>query len=105
MTLEDRDFIMRQVKEMATGIGKLLGKESVKEIIMYDLNQDGELADEEIDSIILVEQLKDLHAEDELENLSKKIGVPVENLEQMYRGERFANKNELIRLENYIDLH
>lgn len=105
MTLEDRDFIMRQVKEMATGIGKLLGKESVKEIIMYDLNQDGELTDEEIDSIILIEQLKDLHAEDELESLSEKIELPLEDLEQLYRGERFANKNELIRLEKYIDLH
>lgn len=36
MPQEDRDFILRQTKQLAEGLGKFLGKESVEEILKED---------------------------------------------------------------------
>ncbi|EHU5031958.1 TPA: hypothetical protein RHK09_002909 [Enterococcus faecalis] len=39
MPLEEKDFIMRQTKQMAEGLGKFLGKKSVDEILQQDEKQ------------------------------------------------------------------
>lgn len=60
MALEDKDFIVRQVQQLAEGIGKFLGKESIKELIKYDQSQDGALTDDEIETILLVVDVKEI---------------------------------------------
>lgn len=42
MPLEDEDFILRQVKQMAQGLGQFLSKEDVKEILQME-DEQGEL--------------------------------------------------------------
>lgn len=39
MALEDEDFIIRQTKLLAKGLGQFLGKESVDEILQQDAEQ------------------------------------------------------------------
>ncbi len=52
MAIEDKDFIMRQVKELAKSLGKMLSRNSLKELINLEV-KDGELlSDEELDEIL-----------------------------------------------------
>lgn len=39
MGQEDQDFIMRQTKELAKGLAKLLGKEETEELLNYGQKQ------------------------------------------------------------------
>lgn len=67
MALEDKDFILRQVKTLAKGLGMLLSKESLKELINYQASEEESLSDEVIQQIIL---LADVQRQGELLNMT-----------------------------------
>lgn len=77
MGLEDKDFILRQVQELAEGIGKFLGKESIKELVNYDQSQEGALSDEDIEAILLITTIRDIQESEGLsdEDLSNELGI------------------------------
>ncbi len=44
MSYEEKDWLMRQIKQLAQGLGQMLGKESIKEIIAlldYEAKKNG----------------------------------------------------------------
>lgn len=55
----EKDFLMRQIKEMAKNLGSFLSKESIKEFIDYDRSSQESLSDKEIDQILLISSLKE----------------------------------------------
>lgn len=105
MALEDKDFIVRQVQQLAEGIGKFLGKESIKELINYDQSQDDTLTDDEIETILLIIDIKEIQENKNLSNqeVAKELGITEDDLVNLYNSERFATPSELITLRNFVE--
>lgn len=105
MGLEDKDFILRQVQELAEGIGKFLGKESIKELINYDQSQEGALSDEDIEVILLITTIRDIQESEGLsdEDLSNELGMPENGLEKLYNNERSVTPDELNALRDFVE--
>lgn len=104
MGLEDKDFVLRQVQELAEGIGKFLGKDSIKELINYDQSQEGALSDEDIETILLVTSIRDIQKSEGLsdEDLSSELGMTENDLENLYNNERSAASVELEALRDFV---
>lgn len=104
MGLEDKDFILRQVQELAEGIGKFLGKDSIKELINYDQSQEGALTNEDIETILLVTTIRDIQESESLsdEDLSSELGMTEQDLEKLYNNERSATSTELETLRDFV---
>lgn len=104
MGLEDKDFVLRQVQELAEGIGKFLGKDSIKELINYDQSQEGALSDEDIEAILLVTTIRDIQESEGLsdEDLSSELGMTEQDLEKLYNNERSVTPVELETLRDFV---
>lgn len=104
MGLEDKDFVLRQVQELAEGIGKFLGKDSIKELINYDQSQEGALSDEDIEAILLVTTIRDIQESESLsdEDLSSELGMTEQDLEKLYNNERSVTSVELEILRDFV---
>lgn len=105
MGLEDKDFVLRQVQELAEGIGKFLGKDSIKELINYDQSQEGALSDEDIEAILLVTTIRDIQESEGWsdEDLSSELGMTEQDLEKLYNNERSATPVELKALRDFVE--
>lgn len=105
MGLEDKDFVLRQVQELAEGIGKFLGKDSIKELINYDQSQEGALSDEDIEAILLVTTIRDIQESESLsdEDLSSELGMTEQDLEKLYNNERSVTPDELNALRDFVE--
>lgn len=104
MGLEDKDFVLRQVQELAEGIGKFLGKDSIKELINYDQSQEGALSDEDIEAILLVTTIRDIQESEGWsdEDLSSELGMTEQDLEKLYSNERSVTPVELETLRDFV---
>ena len=105
MVLEDKDFIMRQVKQLAEGIGKFLGLKSIKELINYDQSEEDILSDDEIEGIILITDVKEIQKNKKLSNkeIAKELEMTENDLNHLYNGERFTTPSELIEIRRFIE--
>lgn len=105
MGLEDKDFIIRQVQQLAEGVGKFLGKESIKEFINYDQTQEDALSDDDIESILLMTNIKEIQERKQLTNqgISRELGITENELDKLYNSERFATSSELIALRDFVE--
>lgn len=54
MSYEEKDWILRQIKQIAKGLGQMLGRESIKEIVNLEMSESEQLSDEELDDILLL---------------------------------------------------
>lgn len=45
MSVEDKDFIMRQIKQLGEGLGNFLGKEDVDKILSFGEDAEKEIQD------------------------------------------------------------
>ena len=68
MSYEEKDWILRQIKQIAAGLGRMLSRESVMEIINLESGIADSLTNEELDDILLL-----IAAEDKLTISSKDI--------------------------------
>ena len=105
MGLEDKDFVLRQVQELAEGIGKFLGKESIKELINYDQSQEDALSDEDIETILLISNIREIQQNKALsdEEISKELGLAEQDLDDLYNNERSAASVELAALREFVE--
>ncbi|MFW3578313.1 hypothetical protein [Vagococcus fluvialis] len=39
MSYEEKDWILRQIKQIAKGLGQMLGRESIKEIVNLEMSE------------------------------------------------------------------
>lgn len=105
MGLEDKDFIIRQVQQLAEGVGKFLGKESIKELINYDQTQEGALSDDDIESILLMTNIKEIQESEQLSHkeVAGELNISETDLEDLYNSERFATPSELMALRDFVE--
>lgn len=107
MSYEDQDFIMRQIKSYAKGIGVLLDISSLKELLKLEFSIDDAdaLSDREIESIIYTARIENyinrrLLSEVELE---KMLGLSTEQLNRLTNTTETASEEELDRLKKLIE--
>lgn len=105
MSYEDQDFIMRQIKGYAKGIGVLLDISSLKELLKLEFSIDETLSDREIESIIYTARVENyinrrLLSEEELE---KMLGLPPEQLNRLTSTTETASEEELDKLKKLIE--
>lgn len=61
--IEDRDFLMRQIKQMIQNLGKILDRNTLRELLA--LSED-DMSNEELDSLYLMGQVDIIAAEKQL---------------------------------------
>lgn len=57
MSVEDKDFIMRQIKQLGAGLGDFLGKEDVDKILGFGEDAEKEIEDSLLDKKLNTEQI------------------------------------------------
>lgn len=104
MAIEDKDFILRQVKQLARGLGMMLSKNTLKELINYEQSEAASLSDEEIEAIIL---MTDVGSKVKQENLSAKemadkVGMTKDEWQELIQGSRLPTTVESKILSDYL---
>lgn len=105
MSIEDQDYIMRQVQLLAKGIGKFLDIFSIKQILMSEHRIEDQIADREIETIVYMTRLEEIQTSRNLttEELSQEMGVNSTTLAQLFSNERVASNEELEKLIRYVE--
>lgn len=82
----ERDYLMRQIHQLAEGLGRLLTKESIKEFINYDLDDQEALSDKEIDDLLQLSALLDAIDRYQISesNLQAQLGLTFEQVNKYY---------------------
>lgn len=105
MPIEDQDFIMRQLKGYAKGIGVLLDIKSLKELLKLEFSVDDDVSDREIESIIYTARIENyintrLLSQMELEKL---LDLPPERVEHLMTTTEDASEQDLEMLKKLIE--
>ncbi|WP_225744013.1 helix-turn-helix transcriptional regulator [Marinilactibacillus sp. Marseille-P9653] len=105
MSIEDQDYIMRQVQLLAKGIGKFLDIFSIKQILMLEHGIEDQITDREIETIVYMTRLEEIQTSKNLttEELSHETGVDPTTLAKLYSNERSASEEELEKLIEYVE--
>jgi len=105
MTIEDQDFIMRQLKGYAKGIGVLLDIESLKELLKLEFSVDNDVSDREIESIIYTSRIENYINTRMLSQveLEKMLDLPPERVEHLMTTTEDASEQDLDMLKKLIE--
>lgn len=103
----EKDFIMRQIKQIAKNFGSFLSKESLKEFINYDQSSEESLTDQEIDQILLISSLKEAI---QMNQLSEKLvesetGFSAEEIEHAHNLEFEINEKQQQKINNLLRIY
>lgn len=101
---EEKDFLMKQIKNIAKGLGKFLGVKEIEEIIFMDENQARALNDRELESIVAVAKLESVHANSEysLEELATELDITIRRLEELFKNEDAASFDEIALMNQFV---
>lgn len=104
---EEKDFLMKQIKNIAKGLGKFLGVKEIEDIIFMDENHARELNDRELESIVVVAKLESIHINSEysLEEFAAELDSTVSRLEELFENEDDASFDEIEKINQFIDLN
>lgn len=105
LSFEDKDFIIRQIKQLAEGIGQFLSLQSVKELIHYDNAEKGLVSDEEIEAILLMHNIRKVQQDQNLTDkvISGKLEISQSDLTELENGEKVPASNELVSLRKFVN--
>lgn len=104
MAIEDKDFIIRQVKQFARGLGMMLSKNSLRELINYEQSETNALSDEELESIILLADVNDKLKKEHLseKEIAERFGMKLEEWQNLVNGSRLPTNDENKMLTDYL---
>lgn len=105
MSYEEKDWIMRQVKLVAISLGKILGKDSLKEMINFELSDSEKLSDEEIEQILLLIEVEDILKGQNLSNekVTQTVGIGSERLAILFSDYTQLTSEEEERLIKFLE--
>lgn len=104
MALEDKDFILRQIKQTVRNMGSILGLATVKDLLAMDaFMQDVEPS--LVDTIYYVELIHDQQIQEGLsdQDLANRIGISVTRWQELYETDCSASEEELDLMRNYFE--
>ncbi|EGO7946532.1 hypothetical protein FEW58_000680 [Enterococcus faecalis] len=104
MAVEDKDFILRQVKQLARGLGMMLSKNTLKELINYEQSEAASLSDKEIEAIILMTDVESKAKRDNLsaKEIAGKVGITKDEWQELIQGSRLPTIMEVRILSDYL---
>lgn len=105
MAEEQKDMLIRQIQNMARGLGKFMGTKEIKDIMKFEEDSQGDLADEDLESIILVAKLEEIAFEEQLsvEELSQELNISIDRVEELMNYVSFATPEELQSLYQFVE--
>ena len=104
MSYEEKDWIMRQIKQIAIGLGRILGKDSLKEMINMELSASERMSDEELDDVLLLIEVEEKITLDKLtaEAFETKLKLTQERFEQLLADYSLLKSDERKTLKEYV---
>lgn len=101
---DENDYIMSQIKSMVRGLGKFMGLEQIKELLQLTDDQQGDITDLELETIITVSKLKIILAnkENSLNHLISEININSDRIKMIMDYQSIATQDELDQLNRYI---
>ncbi|MGX7013939.1 hypothetical protein [Vagococcus silagei] len=101
---EEKDWIMRQVRRIAEGLGMMVGKESIKELLKIDKSEASLISDEEIERIIAI---VDVNRKIKSDNLSEEtfletIQFTTDQWASINQEQRVPNDQEYQAILNFL---
>ncbi|MGL5686213.1 MAG: hypothetical protein ACRCXQ_10515 [Vagococcus fluvialis] len=101
MSYEEKDWILRQIKQIAKGLGQMLGRESIKEIVNLEMSESEQLSDEELDDILLL-----LDVEEKVKQpkqIEKLTGIKEDRFQELVKDYSLLTEEERIVLKKYTN--
>lgn len=103
MALRDEEFIVDKVIELTISIGRMMGVETVKELIQYDLSS-YTISDEEIENIYYIESLKLIEEQGySKEDIAKALDISIAKLEELYDNYIISDPNLRERIQVFTE--
>lgn len=101
---EENDYIMRQIKSMVRGLGKFMGLEQIKDILQINVEQQGTITDDELETIIVISKLEIIMPNKDLgiDEMAKEVNISSERMNQLINENFVATKEELTQLNQFI---
>ena len=101
---DENDYIMSQIKSMVRGLGKFMGLEQIKELLQLTDDQQGDITDLELETIITVSKLDIILAnkENSLNHLISEININSDRIKMIMDYQSIATQDELDQLNRFI---
>ena len=101
---DENDYIMSQIKSMVRGLGKFMGLEQIKELLQLTDDQQGNITDLELETIITVSKLEIILAnkENSLNHLISEININSDRIKMIMDYQSIATQDELDQLNRFI---
>lgn len=101
---DENDYIMNQIKSMVRGLGKFMGLEQIKELLQLTDDQQGDITDLELETIITVSKLEIILAnkENSLNHLISEININSDKIKMIMDYQSMATQDELDQLNRFI---
>ncbi|MFI3804101.1 hypothetical protein [Vagococcus fluvialis] len=101
MSYEEKDWILRQIKQIAKGLGQMLGRESIKEIVNLEMSESEQLSDEELDDILLLLDVEEkVKQPRQIEELT---GIKEDRFQELVKDYSLLIEEERIVLKKYTN--
>ena len=101
---DENDYIMNQIKSMVRGLGKFMGLEQIKELLQLTDDQQGDITDLELETIITASKLEIILAnkENSLNHLISEININSDRIKMIMDYQSIATQDELDQLNRFI---
>lgn len=104
---EEKDYLMRQIKQIAQSLGYFLSIGSIKDLINLGADSNEHLTDQEIETILLVTQLQGTIESNDLSSkeVEAETGLNSNDIDMLDRLERELTEEESDKIISFIDKH
>ncbi|WP_155828557.1 hypothetical protein [Schleiferilactobacillus shenzhenensis] len=104
MDNEDKDFIMRQIRTFAMGLGALLSKDSLRDFIEYKHYDSKVVSDGDLDDLVAFAEFQTgLHqAQASLPTVAKTVGMSLERLQALLQNREIPTDEEMTAIKAYL---
>lgn len=101
---DENDYIMSQIKSMVRGLGKFMGLEQIKELLQLTDDQQGDITDLELETIITVSKLEIIltNKDNSLNYLISEMNINIERIKMIMDHQSIATQDELDQLNRFI---
>ena len=101
---DENDYIMNQIKSMVRGLGKFMGLKQIKELLQLTDDQQGDITDLELETIITVSKLEIIltNKDNSLNYLISEMNINIERIKMIMDHQSIATQDELDQLNRFI---
>lgn len=102
---EEKDWIMRQIKQVAKSLGNMLSKESIKEFLRFEQSDMQDISDEDIEKIISIIDVTNKQKKINLteSELIQKLGIDETKWNEINSQNRIPDDKEYERIKTFLE--